>query len=204
MTMTLGDLSVSRETIQDLSAYRDLLEKWNPKINLVAKSTLKEAWHRHFLDSAQIYSLAGQNVQTWVDLGSGGGFPGLVVATLAKEKSPRTKFHLIESDQRKSAFLRTVIRELHLNATVYSKRIEDVSDLKADVISARALASLTDLIGFSQHLLTKDGTALFMKGESWGKELEIAKETWRFEHKTHKSLTEENAVILELKDLIHD
>ncbi|MCL4170695.1 UNVERIFIED_CONTAM: hypothetical protein GTU68_049362, partial [Idotea baltica] len=136
------DLNVSRETFAALQAYAALLEKWNPKINLVSKSSLQDLWNRHILDSAQLFSLVQHPHNTWADLGSGGGFPGLVIAIMALESGSPDQVILIESDTRKAAFLRTVIRELGLRASVINKRIEQVDPLDADVISARALADL--------------------------------------------------------------
>lgn len=114
----LESLDVSRETSDRLRLLADLLQKWNPKINLVSRSTLETLWDRHILDSAQIFDLVLHPVDHWVDIGSGGGFPGLVVAILAAEKDPAQKTTLIESDQRKCAFLRTVLRETGVSATV--------------------------------------------------------------------------------------
>lgn len=196
---------VSRETLDRLEAYLTLLQKWNPKINLVSKSTLADAWGRHFVDSAQIFQFAPKDANNWLDLGSGGGFPGLVLSTLAMEKRPDLKVTLVESDARKSVFLNTVKRELNLtNTIVETSRIETLKPQNADVISARALASLTDLLGFSQRHLAQKGIALFPKGESWGKECGQAQEQWKFTYTAHKSVTDPDAVILEVRDLSYD
>ena len=126
MTEHLGSLTVSRETIDRLSIYANLLEKWNPRINLVSRSTLDDLWSRHIVDSAQLFELAPVTAKHWVDLGSGGGFPGLVIAILAKELRPELEVVLVESDQRKCAFLRTVSRETNCGAVVHSKRVEEI------------------------------------------------------------------------------
>ncbi|SFJ58605.1 16S rRNA (guanine(527)-N(7))-methyltransferase RsmG [Celeribacter neptunius] len=196
-----GGLNVSRETLERLETYHELLKKWNPVINLVAKSTIDSAWERHFLDSAQVFSLAPQGVRKWCDLGSGGGFPGLVCATLAAEFSPETEFTLVESDQRKATFLRTVARELGLKVTVLSKRIEQVEPLGADLISARALAALPKLLEFTERHLEPGGYALFQKGESFRKELSESLESWRFSHEEYPSITDASSVILRLGDI---
>ena len=120
----IAGINVSRETMDRLESFAALAKKWNPSINLVARSTLADLWDRHIVDSAQVYRFAPQNAVHWVDIGSGGGFPGIVVAAMAKELSPNTKFTLIESDQRKSTFLRTAARELDLKLTVLADRIE--------------------------------------------------------------------------------
>lgn len=189
-------LDVSRETMNRLEVYADLLKKWNPKINLVSKGTISDLWTRHFIDSAQIYDQAPEDFETWVDLGSGGGFPGLVCAILAAEKAPMAKFTLIESDARKSVFLRTVARETGINALVVTDRIEKAQPVMADVLSARALADLTSLLSFSERHLQESGIALLPKGVNWQKEVEDARKTWFFDCDPIKSETESGAVIL--------
>ena len=133
---------VSRETQERLEIYGDLLTKWNPRINLVSKKSLDEMWTRHFADSAQIFALAPHSVDHWVDMGSGGGFPGLVVAILGQDGGSPRRMTLIESDARKAAFLRVVIRETGLTATVLNERIEKAAPQSANVLSARALTDL--------------------------------------------------------------
>ena len=189
-------LNVSRETLEALQIYADLLVKWNPRINLVSKSTLTDLWARHILDSAQIYNLAPHPIDHWVDLGSGGGFPGLVIAVMAKERGSPTRVTLVESDARKSVFLRTVIRETGVQAEVITNRIEGVTPLQADVLSARALADLSTLLSFAEIHMSKAGTALFPKGVSWEKELKEAQIHWKFDHQIANSQTEAGPVIL--------
>lgn len=191
---------VSRETLERLSCFHELLLKWNPRINLIAKSTTKDVWSRHIWDSAQLYAL-GQTARSWADLGSGGGFPGLIIAILSKENDPRRHFHLVESDQRKASFLRTVIRELRLSADVHVARIESLPSLNADVVSARALAPLDRLLGYLDRHMAPDGFALVMKGENWQKEVEIARKTWSFGLEQNASVTSPNAAILKIKEL---
>lgn len=192
------DLNVSRETMNRLTIYADLLEKWNPRINLVSKSTIPDLWTRHIVDSAQIFDLAPQPAGHWVDLGSGGGFPGLVIAIMGMECGSPSRVTLVESDARKSAFLRTVIRETGAPATVVTERIEGIPALNADVLSARALAELSDLLGYCAQHLSRDGVALFPKGVQWEKELAQAQTQWRFDHEVAKSRTENGPVILKI------
>lgn len=201
--MTDIGLTVSRETISQLEDYVALLEKWNPRINLVARSTLGQIWERHFVDSAQVFAYAPEDARHWVDLGSGGGFPGLVVAVLAKELRPELSVTLVESDTRKATFLRTVIRELKLPATVIDARIEAVEPLQADVLSARALADLTQLLGFADLHRKHRGIALFPKGATWKKEVQEAQQSWRFEYERFTSKTEAEAVILRIGEIEH-
>ncbi|MCT8158576.1 16S rRNA (guanine(527)-N(7))-methyltransferase RsmG [Pseudoruegeria sp. SHC-113] len=197
MTAGQGGLQdVSRETLERLKTYAALLEKWNPAINLVAKSTLKDLWTRHFVDSAQIYDLAPNGFAHWADLGSGGGFPGMVCAILALEKAPEARFTLVESDQRKSAFLRTVARETGANVDVLASRIEKTQPLCVDVLSARALASLDVLLEFAELHLKPSGRAIFPKGESYQQEISEAKARWHFSAETIPSITDGKAVIL--------
>lgn len=198
--MSLGklELNVSRETLERLDLYESLLKKWNKSINLVSSSTISEARNRHFVDSAQIYNIAPKDWQIWCDMGSGGGFPGMVVAILAAELKPTASVFLLESDQRKSTFLRTVAREAGIKVQVISDRIEKIDPISADVVSARALASLENLLGFSERHLKKGGLALFPKGATWQQELEEAQRTWSFTHEVHKSVVELNSVILSI------
>ncbi|MCV3270014.1 16S rRNA (guanine(527)-N(7))-methyltransferase RsmG [Roseobacter sinensis] len=198
--MTVQTSDVSRETLERLGRYHDLLLKWSSRINLISKSSTFDVWNRHIWDSAQVYRLADSKMR-WADLGSGGGLPGVVLAILTKENAPDTTFTLVESDVRKATFLRTVIRELDLNATVIVSRIEAATPLDAQVLTARALADLSDLLSFAQRHLSPDGQALFLKGETWEKEVETARESWSFELAAHKSKTNPNAAILEVREI---
>lgn len=190
---------VSRETIEVLQLFEALVNKWNPKINLVSKSTVTDIWERHILDSAQLFRLA--EFRHWADLGSGGGFPGIVIAILSKEMANPPNVTLVESDQRKSAFLRSAIRELQLNANVITQRIEKVEPLEADVLSARALADLPKLLEFAERHLAKDGTALFPKGETWQEEEKSARKLWSYDADIIRSETNPSAAIIRIKDI---
>ncbi|SLN43463.1 Ribosomal RNA small subunit methyltransferase G [Roseovarius litorisediminis] len=196
--ITSDGLNVSRETFERLECYAELLRKWNPKINLVSKSTISDLWKRHILDSAQIYDLAPHPVTHWVDLGTGGGFPGMVIAIMAADSGSPIRTTLVESDMRKSTFLRTVIRETGIQADVITKRIEELPPMRADVISARALANLTTLLSFAARHLAPDGMAIFPKGASWEKELMDAQSKWKFDVQVAKSKTEDGPVILSI------
>lgn len=193
--LTVPGLDVSRETLDRLSYYADLLRKWTVKINLVAPSTLSTLWERHILDSAQLFNIAPPDWTRWTDIGSGGGLPGLVIAILDTQRRPIT---LIESDQRKSLFLNTVRRELDLNVAVISKRIEHTETNPADVLSARALAPLNVLLESAEKHLSADGKALFLKGERYQEELDQAAKNWHFDATAHPSQTHQNARILEV------
>lgn len=201
---TLAGVDVSRETFDRLTALTALLQKWNPAINLVAKSTVAEAWDRHILDSAQLYRLAPSQLHHWADLGSGGGFPGLVIAILAQEKDPGCRITLVESDQRKATFLRQAARELGLlKVTVLAERIEALSPLAADVLSARALAALPQLCHFALRHLSPTGLALFPKGAQHLDEVAQARHDWHFDLSTFPSDTDPAAVVLAMKAIQH-
>ena len=187
--------NVSRETLERFDEYAARLIKWNRAINLVAKPTLDHIWTRHFLDSAQVLDYAPDTVKTWIDLGSGAGFPGLVVAALR----PDISVTLVESDRRKSVFLSEAARALDLSVTVLSERAEDVEQ-KADIVSARALASLTDLFSLSAPLLNENGRAIFLKGENVENELTEANRLWHITHTKHDSRVDPRGSILSITD----
>lgn len=195
-----SQLDVSRETLDRLGSYEHLLRKWNPTINLVARGTLDTLWSRHFLDSAQLVSYAPREGK-WLDLGSGGGFPALVVAAMVHSSHPNLSFTLVESDSRKAVFLRTVIRDLDLRATVMNKRIEALEPQSANVVSARALGPLNSLLGFANKHLNGGGHALFPKGATHQQELSLALENWEFDLQTIPSVTDPAAVIYAIKDI---
>lgn len=195
---TLAGIDVSRETIERLETYERALKKWNPRINLVAKSTMEVLWSRHFADSAQLLHLVPPSMTKWADFGSGGGFPGLVIAILAAEMRHGVSVTLVESDHRKCAFLRHVIRETEISANVMSKRIEDVPVLKANVITARALADLSKLLSLSHRHLAEGGVMLFQKGKNWEAELIDAQSKWYFDHEVANSKTSDQSVILSI------
>lgn len=194
-------MNVSRETSEKLKHYEATLRKWNPKINLVAKSTMDDLKTRHFEDSAQVFGRIPVKTRKLVDLGSGGGFPGLVIAIMAGEHGYPEQTTLIESDQRKSAFLRTVLRETGTQATVTTERIEKAPPQDADVITARALTDLTGLLGHCERHLRPGGRAIFLKGRNWREEVEQAKIQWNFDLDTIQSLTEPDAVLLEIEGI---
>lgn len=194
--------SVSRETMQRLDDYEALIRRWNPRINLVAPATLSDLRRRHIEDCLQISRLVAPKTGLWADLGSGGGLPGLVLAIANADSD--VEFLLVESDQRKAAFLRTVIRELGLTrASVKTARIEEVDPLNAAYISARALAPLPRLMPYLQRHMAADGQAWLMKGQQWQAELAEAQKDWRFNVTAHPSSTQDGAAILEISGVSH-
>ncbi|TVQ01243.1 MAG: 16S rRNA (guanine(527)-N(7))-methyltransferase RsmG [Roseinatronobacter sp.] len=199
--VTICGLDVSRETYDTLQNYVALLHKWNAHINLVAASTLPDFWDRHVLDSAQLFTHAPATTRHWVDLGSGGGLPGLVCASLAKQFLPQCKFTLVESDARKAAFLTTAIRDLELNARVLVARTEAAPPQNADIVSARALAPLPQLLDWVTRHIAKDGVALLPKGKNYAEELAVARREWQFSEAVIESQTDPLARLLILKDI---
>lgn len=193
--------NVSDDAYEKIAHYHALLLKWNKAINLVSPKTIKESWHRHFIDSAQIADIIPQGSKIYADLGCGGGFPGLVVAMMR----PELDVHLVESDERKGQFMRTVIRETaSQNITVHTKRIENVTeDFTPDFVTARALASLSDLFDYCAPWLAVN-PALgfgFMKGARADEEIEQARIRYNFDLETITSITDNQAQILLVSDL---
>ena len=195
------ETGVSRETLDRLEIYADLLRRWTARINLVSRTTLDELWHRHFLDSAQLFDLAPDDARRWTDLGSGGGFPGMVIAILAAERCPELDVTLIDSDARKVTFLRTVARETSVRTTVIAARAEEAAGTSADVVSARALAPLPALLPLALRHLAAGGIALFPKGAQHRDEIAEALEHWAFDCDNIPSRTEGESVILRIGDI---
>jgi 16S rRNA (guanine527-N7)-methyltransferase len=181
----------------ELTLYAELLRRWQAKINLVAPNTLGELWLRHFADSAQVQAAAPE-ARIWADLGSGAGFPGLVTALLLKGQSGTT-VHLIESDQRKGAFLRAVSRETSAPAQIHIGRIETVlPELEGSIeaVSARALAPLSDLVCLTANSLEKGAKGVFLKGEDWREELTPLEPETNFSFSTIDSRTHPRARLI--------
>lgn len=186
---------VSRETYSRLQRYAALLSEWQPKINLVSPKTLPDLWARHMFDSAQLYPLV-RDARRLVDFGSGAGFPGLVLAIMGV-----ADVHLVESDQRKCVFLNYVSRETKSPVTVHNARIESLESLQAEVITARALAPLSDLLGYALPHLAPGGRAVFLKGAGWQTEVEDAQRQFMFHVKHNPSRTAQDGAIVTLTDI---
>jgi len=194
---------VSRETLERLEIYAALLTKWQRTINLISPATVPMIWARHMLDSAQLIDHAPQSAASWLDLGSGGGFPGLVCAAIAAETRPGLKVNLVEADLRKAAFLRETARQMEISIGVFSRRIEDLPPQSADVISARALAGLPALCAYAFRHLAPGGLALLQKGARHAEELESARRDWQMEVTVIPSVTDAEAVLLRIERLTH-
>ena len=200
----LTGLNVSRETIDRLNKLESIVLKWNPKINLIAKSTIDSIWVRHICDSAQLFQYAPPNVSSWLDIGSGGGFPGIVMAAMSVGFGQKTEFTFVESDQRKAAFLRAAVRELDLKVTILAERIEEISPQKAEVITARALKSVVELLPMLERHLAPDGIAILPKGRTFADEIFVARQDWQFNMSEQISITDVDACILIVKDITRD
>ena len=189
-------LGVSRETLDQLQAYLDLLARWQARINLVGPSTLADPWRRHILDSGQLWRWWPQGARTLADLGSGAGLPGLVLAVLG---APIV--HLIESDQRKAAFLREAARACGVTVTVHAARSDAVPPLAADVVTARALAPLPELLELAQRHVHAGTTCLFLKGKGAASELTRARENWTMQVATAGSLSDPEGQVLLISEI---
>lgn len=189
------------EQAERLALYQARLEHWQKAINLVASSTLADSARRHFLDSAQIVPLLpAMEGKALVDLGSGAGFPGLVLAILR----PDLEVHLVESDAKKCAFLQTVSRETHTPVQIYNGRIEDVwHRIDADLITARALSNFSILLGYAAPWFARkpDVCGFFLKGREFSREITEARSRWRFDVETTPSLSEREGAVLAVKNL---
>jgi 16S rRNA (guanine527-N7)-methyltransferase len=192
---------VSRETFERLVAFEAAFLRWNRVTNLVAPSTLPDIWERHVLDSAQLLPLGGE-ARHWLDLGSGGGFPGIVLAILFKDR-PGGFVHLVESNRKKASFLQSVIGQLDLPARVHPVRIETAASIVGDVeiVTARALASLGELFGFAEPWISRGARALFHKGRDYRREVEETIHNWESELIEHPSAVDRSSVILEIRAL---
>ncbi len=187
---------VSRETLDRLELYEAQLQKWQRTVNLVAPNTLGEIWSRHFVDSAQLFELVSEGTTHWLDLGSGGGFPGLVVAAMGAERDPCVQVTMVESDIRKCGFLREAARLMGFSVHILSRRIADIPKQTPHVISARALSGLSALIENAQPHLSAQTTLLFPKGSRWREEVETLPPRWQTICEPIPSITHADAVVL--------
>lgn len=196
-----ADLDVSVDELRKLEIYASLLRKWNPSVNLVSPASLAISGKRHFADSIQLMSLRPRGAHHWADLGSGGGFPGMVIAILASLRQEDLKVTLVESDRRKAVFLEAVSRETKTPVKIVAQRIEACDPLNADVISARALAPLGTLLGYAERHLAQHGTCLFLKGEGYPSEIAEARKSWSFQCDAVPSRTAQDASILRISEI---
>lgn len=192
---------VSRETFEQLRSFEGLFQKWAERINLSAPSTLNDIWRRHILDSAQLARIA-PDARRWVDLGSGGGFPGLILGFLLMEREGAS-IDLVESNRKKASFLQMVCGEFGLPARIHAKRIEETYELirDAEIVTARALAPLPVLLGLASPWLSAGAKAMFHKGRDYRSEIEESAQLWSFDLIEHQSMIDPQSIILEISNL---
>ena len=194
-------LNVSRETLSGFYEYKTLLYKWNEKINLVSKHTLIDIWERHFLDSGQIIINVEASGKRWVDVGSGAGFPGLVVALLLRDRKVDCDLVLVEKHPKKVFFLKEVIRRLNLSVEVVNDNIYTLEPLNADILTARAFSELNNLMEIAFRHRKKEGICLFLKGENYKIELDKTLNNWFFDYDIVGSLSSSSGNIIRVKKI---
>jgi 16S rRNA (guanine527-N7)-methyltransferase len=191
---------VSRETLERFKLYATMLEDWNSRQNLVSKTSLPTLWRRHFWDSAQLAKFIPEGPKSLVDLGSGAGFPGLVLAELYRDH-PNLRITLYEATAKKCRFLQAVAKRLALDVDIRQERIEDSRPQVFDVVTARACAPLSDLLAYAQRFWGKRTMAVFLKGQNVEPELTQSHKSWRMRAERHPSQSDACGVILEIHEL---
>jgi 16S rRNA (guanine527-N7)-methyltransferase len=194
----LAAFDVSRETEEKLEAFVAQLETWSPRLNLISRHDLAQVWSRHIVDSLQLVPLIQPGISHAIDLGSGAGFPGLILAIATS-----IQVHLVESDQRKAAFLREAARITTAPVTIHAIRIESLQLPRAPLITARALAPLARLLPLVAPLIAENGECLLLKGARAQAELDEAQQHWHMVVDRHESRTSPDATILRIRDLRH-
>jgi 16S rRNA (guanine527-N7)-methyltransferase len=192
-------LGVSRETLDQLVCYNNLLRKWQKAINLVSGRSLDDCWRRHFLDSGQLFKHLPDEASSVLDIGSGAGFPGLVLAIMGA-----SNVVLVESDQRKCLFLTEVSRETSTAVTIINDRIENISHETFDVVTSRACAPLNVLLEYARPYLGETTVCLFPKGRSFDEELTTAKKRWNMEYSLLESASDSAARIVRLEGIFNE
>jgi 16S rRNA (guanine527-N7)-methyltransferase len=208
-----AETNVSRETLDRLKTYAALLRKFQSALNLVGPNTLADPWRRHFLDSAQLFPLLPSSVASRdgppviLDLGSGAGFPGLVLALMGEGAGTPFRVYLVESDGRKATFLKEVARRTNCSVSVHNLRIETMEPFPVDVVCARAFAPIARILRVSGHFLTLPGTRptlLLLKGRRATEELTAAEKGWKMRVESISSITGADAVVLRLRDIARE
>ena len=195
----LGQIDVSRETMDRIKAVVNELDRWRVKHNLIGPEERSRLWRRHVLDSLQLISYRTGNDPSWLDLGSGAGFPALILACAFADKGDL--FTLVESNGKKASFLRAAIRSAGLNARVCNERIEDVSRETYEHVTARALADLSRLLDHAYLFLAPGASCIFLKGKGFREELEEASKAWSFQVEVHPSLSHSEGRIIVISEL---
>lgn len=194
--------NVSRETLGQLVDFTQIICEWNEKMNLVSKNSIKDIWQRHILDSLQIIDHLPYSFKNLVDIGSGSGFPAIVLAITLKEKMPDAKLMLVESITKKTVYLNDVAHRLNLqNVQVINSRVENAVFKDVDVITARAVASLDVLLGYQNKIGNSKTIGVYPKGRTYNEELAEAKKNWGFDCKQVKDKYDESSAILIISNL---
>ena len=192
---------VSRETIRSLEKYEKMLISANNSLNLIGKSTIPDIWNRHFLDSFQLIDFIGKNEKSLIDIGSGAGFPGIILAIAAKDKKIPLKITLADKSPKKIIFLKRIIKELNLNAQTLNKNIlDDDTKIKDDIIVTRAFKPLSVILKLIHNKGENWKKIFIFQGKTWRKELQQASKNWDIEYKQRRSITNSDSVILEIED----
>lgn len=198
----IREYNVSRETFARLCNFFNLLEEWNLKINLVSKNSLADGWIRHVLDSMQLINYLPANLQNLVDIGSGAGFPGVVLAILLAEKQPRAKVYLVESITKKTLYLKDVCQKLGLdNVEIINERVENVVFKNVDVVTARAVAALDVLCGYAVKIGQRNTKMVLLKGRKYAEENLEAQKRWSYHYAVYPNKYSEDGVIMVIRDI---
>ena len=197
----LETLNVSRETFPALEEFRSLLLTENKKINLISKSTEKDSIKRHIIDSAQIIDIIDKNTRTCLDIGSGSGLPGVVLAIILKKKGSKIKFKLYEKSMKKSNFLKKMIKRFELNAEVMQKNIFEERELEADIVVARAFKPLQTILELINKNFSHYNSLILFLGKSGRDNINECLKSWKFNYQILKSLTDINSVIVKINNL---
>ena len=192
--------SVSRETLENLKLYAEMLRQWNAIHNLVSKGSLEDLWRRHFFDSAQLAPLIPATARSLVDLGSGAGFPGLVLAEIFRKRQ-EFRTVLYEATEKKCRFLADVAARLDLDVDIRNARAEGATAEAFDIVTARALAPLPELLAYAQRFFGEDTIALFPKGQNLASELTNSHKSWKMITNKHPSMSDPTGIILEVREL---
>ena len=196
-----SNLQVSRETIYSLKKYEDLLIKHNSGLNLVGKSTINEIWSRHFLDSAQVIDLIDKNINSCIDIGSGAGFPGLVLALLLKHKKSQVNFKILEKSPKKCNFLKLVSSELGLDTEIICQDIKNIKKINCDFAIARAFKPLPEIFEIIHSKINFSAKLVLFLGAKQSGLLDEASKKWNMEYKQRKSITSSDSLIIEVNKL---
>lgn len=193
--------NVSRETLSKFEQYHELLLMWGKKINLIGKTTIDDFWNRHILDSAQILEYIKPSDNSIIDLGSGAGFPGLVVAKLISETNTNALVTLVDSSVKRCAFLREAARVLDVKVNVENKKVEEIESSHYDILTARAFTALDNLLNYSSSFAQINTRMLFLKGSEVDKEIKDAQKNWLFDYTIHPSISDDRGCVIEISNL---